>query len=125
MVAGLIAMYISTNQTLCRNILVVCIVFGGKVHAEESVQSFAERWLAAHALHHPENIMRSVERKIPRVTLYKSFVVGLIGIHILFELPVAVAGRCKSCLAVKDVLVVERSLLENLCNMLIADGFSC
>ena len=120
MVAGLVAVHISAYEALRRDVLVVGIVFRGQVHGEQPVQPVAEGSLAAHAFHHPIYVVRHMEREVPRVALDESLAVGLIGVQVFLELPVAVAWRRKPCPPVEGVAVVQRPLPEGLCHALVA-----
>ena len=120
MVARLVAVDISAQQAVGRDILVLGIVFLRQVHRKERVETCREGAVATHKVNQAADVVRSVEREVPRVALDEALAVGLQRVEVGLEAAVGVARAREALLAVEDVAVVERTRTVTLRRGLVA-----
>ena len=120
MVARFVAVYVSPDEAVSRNVLVVGIIYRWQIHAEERIEPLSEHLLAPHHGHQPKDIMRRMEREVPSVALYEALIESLIGIQISLESPVAIARAGKSRLRMEDVAVRQRAFFKLIGHRLIS-----
>ena len=72
MVAGLVAMDISADQAVFRDVLVLGVGIFREVVVEELVEIRDKLFLTAHKFHYAIDILRGMEAEIQRVALDKS-----------------------------------------------------
>ena len=122
---GLIAMNVSSHQTVGRDILVVGVILWGQIHAEEFIQTLAEFGFASHLRHQAHDIVRNMKGEVPGISFNKTFVVGLVGIHPFLEFPIAVSRAGKTRVRVVHVAIRQGSPSELIGNILFACCQSC
>ena len=110
--AGFIAVDITTYEAIVGDIFVVSVILLGQVHREELVKTLAEDFLAAYHSHQPIDVMRDMEREIPRVALNETFAIGLQRVHRCLEAAVGIARCCEACGRIECVTVVACPSLE-------------
>ena len=61
MVAGLVAVYVATDEAVDSDILILLVVLLGQVHSEQLVELAQELLLATHMVNYAKYIVRHVE----------------------------------------------------------------
>ena len=85
MMARLVAMNISSDEAVCRNVFIVLIIFGRKIHLEKSVQLTYERLVSSEQTYQTIHILRRLEREVPRIAFDKTFTGCLVRIKVFLE----------------------------------------
>ena len=94
--ARLVAMYITTNQTIGSDVLVLLIILFRQVHGEKLIKLAEEFLFTTHLFHHTKDIVRHMEREVPRISFDKSFAMGLKYIKFLLETAILIPGTGKT-----------------------------
>ena len=105
--AGLVAVYVASDEAVGCDVFVVDIVFLGQIHGEQGIELVEEMFFSAHALDESEGVVRNMEGVVPCVSLYESFAIGLIGVEVGFKGGIAMAWAGKAFAGVEGVAVVE------------------
>ena len=106
MVAGLIAVDVTSDQAVLSDVLVLGVGIFRKIIVEELVKGGYELLLSSHEVHDPVHILGGMEAEIQRVPFDKALINGLHDVKILLESAVFVFRAGETKVGVENIPVI-------------------